>query len=636
MDREIEIIKVLDPRLAFNGQSHKVLALNGASYINSVAYPVNSLSQSSIVIQCNPASANVAVDSNFLLHMGFTITVTGTNTSEQPLLIPSMFGPSFLPIRKIITSEALAINGTVSQIQNPHLFFPQMVGSYDAKMNGAIDGEWSTTPSFPDQSTDFLQLPQSAFSLRNPLASAYDQTLITPRSAFAGFQVVSNDPGATSATFTLDCAEALIMSPLHFGDGSFESIAMTNINNLLYTANIANLNKVLSIAYPVDPLSGLPTYLPVPDGMIEITNVQVSVNLAELLIFQYSLTPDVPRPIKLINGYSEVIDYNTTSQQPLRPGGSATLTLANQTFGSVPRSVYIFVPSQPDSFTQTSLPSACTATTSYLQFGGAGGFVGNSSFHPLSINFNNVTQSQTFNMYDLYKIAKKNGCVQDFTEFVGLGGQGGYSNGVGTMLKLNFGEDIVLGEDGISVGTTGKFNFTCQLSVYNQTNHTLDAVTLHAVVVYDGYQTINADTQTQNHQASFSAAEVMRIPLNPEIKFKPVRQIFGGSFWNKLKSFVAPIGKLLKSTGVIGKHAHMIPGVGSQVGAVARALGFGYRRAPSRKAGASHGRSHKRGMRIAGRSHKRSSMKHGGRPAGAGMLAGRVRHRRSGGIVLSS
>ena len=613
MDREIEIIKVLDPRLAFNAQSHKVLALNGASYINSVAYPVNSLSQSSIVIQCNPASANVAVDSNFLLHMAFTIEVSGTNTSAQPLLIPSMYGPSFLPIRKIVTSEALAINGTTSQIQNPHLFFPQMVGSYDASMNGAIDGEWSTTPSFPDQSSDFLTLPQSAFSLRSPLAGTIDQTLITPRTAFAGWKVVSNEAGATSATFTLDCAEALIMSPLHFGQGSFESVAMTNINNLLYTANIANLNKVLSIAYPVDPLSGLPFYAPVGGGLIEITNVQVSVNLAELLIFQYSLTPDVPRPIKLINGYSEVIDYNTTNQQPLVRGGSATLTLANQTFGSVPRSVYIFVPSQPDSFTQTSLPSACTATTSYLQFGGAGGFVGNSSFHPLSINFNNVTQSQTFNMYDLYKIARKNGCVQDFSEFVGLSDTGGYSNGIGTCLKLNFGEDIVLGEDGISVGTTGKFNFTAQLSVYNQTKHDLDAVTLHCVVVYDGYQTINADTQTMNHQASFTASEVMSIPLNPDIKFKPVRQIFGGSFWDKLKSFVAPIGNILKSTGVIGKYAHMIPYVGNQVATIAKSVGLGYHR------GARRAPSMKRGGRLAGRS--------------AGALAGRM-PRRHGGIVM--
>jgi hypothetical protein len=543
-----------------------------------VAYPVNSLSQSSIVIQCNPSSANVAVDSNFNLHMGFSITVTGTNTSAQPLLMPSMFGPSFLPIRKIITSEALAINGTVSQIQNPHLFFPQMVGSYDAKMNGAIDGEWSTTPSFPDQSTDFLQLPQSAFSLRNPLASAYDQTLITPRAVFPGFQTVSNDPGATSATFTLDCAEPLIMSPLHFGDGSFESIAMTNINNLLYTANIANLNKVLSIAYNVDPFSGGLYYEPIGGGLIEITNVSVQVTLAELLIFQYSLTQEVPRPLKLINGYSEIIDYNTTSQQPLAPGGSATLTLANQTFGSIPRSIYIYVPSQPDTFTQTSLPSACSATTSYLQFGGAGGFAGNSSFHPLSINFNNVTQSQTFNMYDLYKIAKKNGCVQDFSEFVGLSNQGGYSNGVGTMVKLNFGEDIVLGEDGLAVGTTGKFNFTAQLSVFNQTAHQLDSVTLHCVVVYDGYQTINADTQTMNHQASFTAAEVMSIPLNPDIKFKPRRAIFGGSFWSKLKSFVAPIGALIKSSGVIGKYASNIPHVGQHIATAARSLGYGYRR----------------------------------------------------------
>ena len=575
----MNIIRVLDPRLQFQ-TSHNVFALSGSSYINAIQYPTNNVNDSSIVIQANPASERVAVDSNIMLHCAFSITINGTNTSTQPLLISSMFAPSFMPLRQVVTAESLAINGTMASIQNPHLFMPAIMSSYDGDLHLAIDREYSTTPSMPDMSAQFLTLPASATSIRNPLSSVYDQTIVTPRGAFVGFNTVSNTAGATSASFTLDCAESLITSPLHFGKDSFGCSGLTSINNLLYNANLGNLNRIVSLAYPL--AGGVPTYNPVSGGSIAITSIVVHVTKAELLIFNYSLYTEVPRPMKLFQEYNEVIDYNTTNNLPLAPGASVTITLSNQTLGSIPRSIYIFCPIQPDSFTQNSLPSACTVPTAFLQFGGGPtGFLGNSDFHSLSINFDNITQIQSFTIYDLYKICAKNAVSMDFSEFVGMSAQYPNSTGRGTCIKLNMGEDIVLNE-GFCVGTSGKFNLTVQATVWNQSALTLPATTLHVVAVYDGLQTICENTQTVNHQASFTECQVKQTPVDPNIKFRPIRQIFGGGdFWSSIKSGFESIGNFLKNTKLLSTLAPVIgtiagqPAIGTAVGTAARAVGLG-------------------------------------------------------------
>lgn len=585
----MNIIKVLDPRLQFQ-TSHNVFALSGSSYINAIQYPTNNIGDSSVVIQCNPASSRVGVDSNIMLHMSFSITVNGTNTSAQPLLISSMYAPSFMPLRQVITSESLAINGTVSSIQNPHLFMPAIMSAYDSDLWGAIDREYSTTPSMPDMSSQFLTLPISATSIRNPLSSSYDQSIMIPRGAFGGFNTVSNIDGATTASFTLDCAESLIVSPLHFGKDSYDCSALTSINNLLYNANLANLNRVFNIAYPL--VGGVPTYSPVSGGTIAITSVVVHVTSAELLIFNYSLYEDVPRPMRLIQQYNEVIDYNTTNNLPLAPGGSVSITLANQTLGSIPRCIYIFAPVQPDSFTQTSIPSACTVPTAFLQFAnGPNGFLSNSDFHSLSINFDNITQMQSFTIYDLYKISKKNGLSESFSEFISMPNQYPGSIGRGTCIKLNMGEDIILNE-GFCVGTAGKFNLTVQATVFNQTQLTLPATTLHVVAIYDGLSTTDENTQTINHQASFSEKQVMSIHLDPSLKFKPIRQLFGGGdFFSSLKSGLEGINNFLKQSKLISTLSPVVgtvlgqPSIGATVGKVAEQFGYGgreYRRKPRR------------------------------------------------------
>jgi len=571
------IQRVLDSRLQFS-KEHTLLAAQGSSYINSIQFPASNVSDSSVVIQINNASDRVAVDSNLLLAMSFSITVTGTNTSAtQPLAIPTMFGPSFLPIQKVISSHSLSINGTTASLQNTNLYVPTIIGAYEEKET--LNGEWSMTPSMPDYTSDFLQLPLSATSTRSSLASSFDQVPDqVPRAAFPGFKVVSNDVGATQASFTLECVEPLIVSPLKYGKGCFDQPSLTFINNMLYTSNLANLNRVLSIAYPVDSITGLPTYTPLDgSGQITITSVVVHVTRAQLLVMNFSLMRDVPIPRSIISSYNDVIDYSTTSFSPLAPGQSVALQLQNQAIGSVPQSMIIFVPATSDNYSQTSLPSACTVPDSCLQIG----FGPNNTLSPpISINFDNIQQFQSYDPYTLYKICKKNGIQMPYSEFVGMNQAPG-STGRGSVIKLDFGSDIVLNE-GTCVGMSSKYNLGLTVNVYNQTQHTLQNVVLHCVLVYDGVSVISDNAIAVNHQASFTPADIARVPLNPHLKFRPSPKIFGGgSFWDKLKSVFTPLNKVLKDTQILSKVGALIPHKGVQAAAqFASQHGYGYHRRP--------------------------------------------------------
>jgi hypothetical protein len=204
---------------------------------------------------------------------------------------------------------------------------------------------------------------------------------------------------------------------------------------------------------------------------------------------------------------------------------------------------------------------------------------------------------QSFTPYDLYKICVKNGLSMSFSEFTGMPQQSPGSIGPGSCIKLVMGQDVVLNEN-FSVGSSGKYNLTVQLNVYNQTQLTLPNVTLHCVAVFDGLQMIDENTQTINKQASFTPDQVAAVPLNPDIKFKPTRELFGaGDFFSSLKSGLQDVNNFLKKSKLISSAAPILgtlaspflgpagTAIGSTVGNIASNLGYGegYRRKPLRK-----------------------------------------------------
>lgn len=564
---KMQVTKVLDPRLAVNERTD-LLALGGSQYVNAIRYPVNSLSNSSITINANPNSYKNVVDPNIQLHCRFSIRAVGTNTSTEPLFVSGCAAPAFMPLRQIITNEVLSINGTSSPINNPHLFFPHIATHYSDPES--LDREFSLTTSMRDQSSTFLSMPQAATSIRNPLSQDFQQTLVCPRGAHPGYTVTTNEAGGTESVATLDVSEPLIVAPCAFGKGSFNKQGMINIQNLVYTATLANLNKIMNFGgYTVDPLTGYLTMAPASGGLITITALEVNMIQCELLMFNFTVFEQIPRPLLFTQGWAQVQDINFTQNTALAPGQSVNLTLQTQTLSSIPRSVYIFAPAMPDGYTQTNRLQSGTVPTACLSIGN---FKGNSDQYPLNVTFDNIQQCQSLTVMDLYKISKKNGVQDSFAEFLGLGGVG-----AGSLIKLNFQEDITLSSPNLAVGVSGKFQMNISLDVFNQTARTLPNVTLHAVFVYDGLIQTTGDGSTVMKQASFTEQEVAAIPFDYNVRFKPTREIFGGaSFWEKLKSVWAPINKTLKDTKFLSTVTSAIPKYGSTISSVLKNQGYGY------------------------------------------------------------
>ena len=578
-------MKVADVRLQFNNEAHKSLALTGPAYNNYIVFPSSNLSNSSVTIRFDPASIQVATDANVLLRMAFDIQVSGRNDTTQALLVPTMFGPSFMPLSQIVSGSNISINGSSSTLANGNLFMPQILMTYD----DCLGDEFSMTPNYPDTSTDFLKLPFSSTSTRNPLASAYDQVPSgVPRGAFSGFQVISNDAGAQTAQCSLDVAEAVNLSPFAFGKNSFDQTSLTSINNLLMIYQLSNLNRVLSLAYNVDPVTGVPYYEPLDgSGIIYIDSIIVNVTRAELLVVNFSLPESIPRPLTQVSTWANVINYSTSNFTPLASGQTTTLNISNQSLSSIPRSVYIWVGAYSDAFMYSSNPSACTAPIAFLSMlGPAGGGGLNPSQSALTVTFDNITQLQGANAYQLYKISKKNGCRLSWSEWCGMPQQYPYSSSVGSILKMNFAEDITLAR-GNCVGQSGKFGLSIQIAVTNQTAHTLDSQTAHMVCVFDGISQTGYDGVTAFNQASFSTEELSRVVLNPDLKFRPARSLLGSGFWDTLKGFFSPINQALKDTKILSTLANAIPAQygGPMISQGAQALGYGdvrYKRRPSR------------------------------------------------------
>ncbi len=149
-----------------------------------------------------------------------------------------------------------------------------------------------------------------------------------------------------------------------------------------------------------------------------------------------------------------------------------------------------------------------------------------------------------------------------------------YSTGHGTILKLNLGEDISL-NPGFCVGTTGKYQLGLELSVTNTTQLTLPSVTLHVVACYDGLAVTDENTVTVLHQASFTPGQVSTVPIDIHTKFKINRTIYGGSFWDSIKSAFNKAKDFLQGTKIISTVANQLGPQGQQVGKFAQQFGLG-------------------------------------------------------------
>jgi hypothetical protein len=153
----------------------------------------------------------------------------------------------------------------------------------------------------------------------------------------------------------------------------------------------------------------------------------------------------------------------------------------------------------------------------------------------IAVTFNNrVGILSTATQQDLYQISIKNGCNLSWNE---------WTNNVGSVLCLDFGLDLGLPINECP-GIIGNYQLQIQLNISN-TSASSVLYSLYVVVVNEGTYLV-VDGSAKHQIGVISQSDCINATDSPEMPFSKANHVYGGSFWDKLKSGFQSIGRVLK------------------------------------------------------------------------------------------
>lgn len=530
----VDVARVMDPRLEIN-RKRDYVALKGALVNTHQQFPATNVNNSSIQITCNPPNRGIVVSRLIYKRVVFDVTITGTNTGAGPLLNPGFFGPRFMPLLQVTSSEQMTINNDTLTQAPVNQYWPEIMRYHNEFKNRF--GQLSLCPSMMDQHQSY---EDGAGGVRNPLGGYDDNSYEQTRGSFAGMEVLSNPDGGTTATLRITTTEPILISPLVAGCHSNYTAGLSGIQNMAYTATIGNLTRVMSLVAD----QGAP-------GVIDIQSSGVNVNLSQAsLLFNY-LTPDPlnPVPRNLVSSYFSIVSYPTKTSAPIAPGNEVSITMQSVQVTSIPRRIYVFArrdDSQKTAFTSDSLMAL-------PQTG-----------NPITLTWNNNQFLSQMTTQDIYNTSVKNSCNLSYSQFV---------DKVGAVQCYDFGTDIGLMSDE-APGCLGNYQLglTCR---FKNTGSEDIAPTLFVVVVYEG--TFNVDDGNCSHMIGvLSREDVLNSRRVPGVSYQQAQDVFGGNFFTKIKNAFQSVGRFAKQHKLLSKGLSLIPDPRAQAAAkLAQSVGLG-------------------------------------------------------------
>ena len=531
----VDVALVMDPRLEIN-QRRDYVALKGSLVNTHQQFPATNVNNSSIQITCNPPNRGVVVSRLIYKRVVFDITINGTNAGAGPLLVEGFNGPRFMPLLQCTSSEQITINNDTLTQAPVSQYWPELMRYHNEFQNRF--GQLSLCPSMMDQAQEYADV---SGTIRNPLGTYGDNSFEQTRGSYSGYEILSNPDGGTTATIRLTTTEPILISPLVAGKHSNYTAGLAGIQNMSYTATLGNLERVLSLV--ADQGSG---------GDISILSSGITVNLTSAsLLFNY-LTPDPMRPVprSLVSSYFSIVSYPTKSSVPIAPGGDVSLSMQSVQVSSIPRRIYVFArrdDSQKTAFTSDAM------------------FALPQAGNPLTVTWNNNQFCSQMTTQDLYNTSAKNSCNMSFSQF---------TNQLGSVMCLDFGTDIGLMSDE-APGSLGNYQLglTCRFKNTNKTESI--APTLYVVVVYEG--TFNVEDGNCSHMIGvLSRDDVLNARPVPGVSYQQADDVFGGSFFSKLKNAFVKVGKYVKQHKLLSRGLKLIPDPRAQAASrVAAMAGLG-------------------------------------------------------------
>ncbi len=517
---QLPVVQTIYPKTNINNQrSYSIL--RGSTETSYQQFPSTSFNNSQVQWTANPPSNSTIVDRLFWIKKTFRLVFAGSGSGAL-LQIGANDAIRCLPIATITNTIQVTLNNDqVSTNLNQYWSALSHYHSDLCNRNTFLD----KTPAFQDKSQEYSDLASG--SIRNPLgpytASADGQTL---RGAFP-INVVSN--GNTSAEVIFTVTEPCFLSPFIFSEFDYMKSGLIGVNNLSVTMTLGNLARLWSHS----------------SNGNTITSITPSLLSATLLFCYYSPNIAVPIPTKQSWEYFEIIPYPTQNGNSLAPSTMATSNTTTMTMNSVqlkqhPNKIYIYAREADAYLDGTITPSdAWTKTDTFA------------AIKSISITYGNRTGLlATASTEDLYEMSRKNGLCDSYREFFGLvpiaspAGSTGPANVIGTVGSVVCvcpGQD--LGLDALSApGLMQNVQLSVNCTFINPNQSRSIVYALYVVVVNEGV--INFMNGSFTHQVGvFSSADVLAAEKAPMVKWNVYRHVYGGNFWDKVKSFFNKVGQ---------------------------------------------------------------------------------------------
>jgi hypothetical protein len=527
-DKNIVPVAVLDPRvMVANSSPYAVLV--GGSQVTWKQYTSASVALNAMNFSCYPPNGGVFTDRKIAFYCPIRLIFTGTPAIGQRLLRPGYDAPRAWPLMGSIDTYTLTLNNQAVSINFADIIHP--LADWYNTCSDLKATEYSGTPCYPDQSTEYSSLIGTA---RNPLGNYAEvcDNVPAPRGSFP-FTVVSNDPspdGTTLMTAIVDMApcEELMLPPLWWGKG-ISNDAFINLTtedhqitflgqaaNRMWSHSPANGGVSFdSISYVFGNMNGGPTSFP---------NAGVPTLLHNYITPKDTMV--IPPNMPISYPYFDIQRYPTTGPGTINAGQSTVIVSNNIQLSSIPRRFYLYVRQQ-----NQDLYASSENTDTYF------------AINTVSIqwaNKNGLLASAS--PWQLWQMCQKNHSSQSWTQFQGYApgagatflGRGDPGTGtVGSVICVEMATDI--GLDAIDApGKLAQATLQIQVNCTNTSSRNIFP-TLYIVTVSEGVFTIEGLNRASKQVGVITGADVLNSQKMPGVSYQEVQNVVGGDFFSGLK-----------------------------------------------------------------------------------------------------
>lgn len=505
----------------------------------------------------NPPSTRVFVNRRVVIEATFEVTLTGTPNPGSCLLnfngtgatiapgappgttlgsSEGTNGPRAYPLANATRSLQVSLNN--DQLSQNLSQYWRATTRYANSLSQSEIAQGSTATML-DLSQEYAQVVGSNLS---PFSPRGYNPMQTSRTSIVGIVVYENPPRDATATpvtarvrFTV--REPLYLSPFLFQSGDQDTglIGVQTMNLQLQLGGRGG-NDLAAAVYSIDDIHTFDTQPPIAFPVVTAQTI-------ETYVYMNFLTPDALQIIPSINNYPyyEPTLYTTTVNNPIPAGTTQqyTINMNNIQLNSIPQRLLIFI-DEPDS------RASVYKSDVYA------------SIDKVNISFDNRDSLlAAAEPIDLYNIAAKNNTNLTWTE---------WSRDVGSVLCLNFGEDIPLRANQ-AVGLRGSYNLRMQVTyrniktgIENATGVYAplplpDGVSLNVLVFGVGVMTI-AQQNVVRTVGILTNEDVLRSKEQPALPYHNTGDLYGGGWFDDFRNAFMSIARPV--AGIASKILPMI------------------------------------------------------------------------------